>query len=230
AMALLLREVGVPTRNVNGFYGAHYNSFGDFYAVRQADAHSWVEVYFDQLGWVTFDPTPPAGRTAGDDAPWFPRLANLTEALRNAYLEYVIDYGLSDQLAMLERIGVERRGLGVKIDWRRFVPWLIGAVGLAVLVTVILRIVRRRRAPRQPEIEIYLSVLALLQRRGRGRREHESPSAWATRLAHEGAPEAATLGLFARLYESLRFGERGPSAAELGQLRELAGQLRRNAG
>ncbi|HVH97173.1 MAG TPA: DUF3488 and transglutaminase-like domain-containing protein, partial [Enhygromyxa sp.] len=46
AMALLLREVGVPTRNVNGFYGAHYNSFGDFYAVRQADAHSWVEVYF----------------------------------------------------------------------------------------------------------------------------------------------------------------------------------------
>ena len=58
AMALLLREVDVPTRNVNGFYGAHYNRIGDFYAVRQADAHSWVEVYFEHLGWVTFDPTP----------------------------------------------------------------------------------------------------------------------------------------------------------------------------
>jgi transglutaminase-like putative cysteine protease len=230
AMALLLREVDVPTRNVNGFYGAHYNSFGDFYAVRQADAHSWVEVYFEQLGWVTFDPTPPAGRTAGDDAPWFPRLANFTEALRNAYLEYVIDYGLSDQLAMLERIGVERRGLGVKIDWRRFVPWLLGALGLVAIAVVFARLLRRRHAPRRPEVAIYQGVLALMQRRGRGRLEHESSSAWAARLAREGAPEAAVLGVFARLYEGLRFGEELPSVGELAQLRELSGQLRELSG
>lgn len=226
AMALLLRQVGVPTRNVNGFYGAHYNSFGDFYVVRQADAHSWVEVYFEQLGWVTFDPTPPAGRTAGDDAPWFPRLANFAEAVRNAYLEYVIDYGLGDQLAMLERIGVERRGLGVKIDWRRFVPWVAGALGLIVLVAAVARLLRRRRTPTRPEVGIYRSVLALMQRRGRARLEHESPSAWAARLAREGAAEADTLSVFARTYEALRFGEQEPNASELARLRELAQQLR----
>lgn len=70
AMAVLLRELGVPTRIVNGYYGAHHNAMGDFYAVRQADAHSWVEVHFGPLGWVTFDPTPPSGRLLGDDAPW----------------------------------------------------------------------------------------------------------------------------------------------------------------
>jgi hypothetical protein len=127
---------------------------------------------------------------------------------------------------MLERIGVERRGLGVRIDWRRFVPWLIGALGVATVIAIIVRVVRRRRAPTRPEVQIYMSVLALMQRRGRARREHESPSAWAARLAREGAAEAATLDVFARLYEGLRFGEQEPSAAELGQLRALAGQLR----
>lgn len=226
AMALLLREVDVPTRNVNGFYGAHYNSIGEFYAVRQADAHSWVEVWFDGLGWVTFDPTPPAGRVAGDDAAWFPRLAQLTDALRNAYLEYVIDYDLSDQLAMLEQIGVERRGLGVKIDWRLLGPWLAGLVGVVVIGVVAARLVRRRRSPNRAEVEIYRKVLALLQRRGRGRREHESPRAWAERLAREGAPEAAVLGVFARNYEAVRFAEQGASDEQLERLRELAGQLR----
>jgi transglutaminase-like putative cysteine protease len=59
AMAVMLRTVGVPTRNVTGFIGGSYNRFGKFYAVRQGDAHSWVEVYIDDYGWRTFDPTPP---------------------------------------------------------------------------------------------------------------------------------------------------------------------------
>src|SRR5690606_9450891 len=165
AMALLLREVGVPTRSVNGFYGAHYNNLGDFYAVRQADAHSWVEIYFDQLGWVTFDPTPPAGQTAGDNAPWFPGLRNLADALRNSYLEYVIDYDLNKQLAVLEQVGVERRGQGLKIDWRQLAPWLAGVIGIAALGTGGRWFLRRKRAAIRPEVAIYLRVLAVMRRR-----------------------------------------------------------------
>jgi transglutaminase-like putative cysteine protease len=222
AMALLLREVDVPTRNVNGFYGAHYNTIGDFYAVRQADAHSWVEVYFEQLGWVTFDPTPPAGRTAGDDAPWFPRLANVVDALRNAYLEYVIDYDLGNQLAVLEQIGVERRGYKVEIDWKQFAPWLIGAGTIGFALVAGARWLRRRREPAQPEIEIYRRVLAAMTRRARGRLEHESASAWAQRLAQAGAPEAEALRHFAAHYEGLRFADGRPSPAMLIELRTLA--------
>jgi len=60
AMAVLLRSVGVPTRNVTGFVGGTYNRFGRFYAVRQGDAHSWVEVYLDGRGLGSLRPTPPA--------------------------------------------------------------------------------------------------------------------------------------------------------------------------
>jgi transglutaminase-like putative cysteine protease len=68
-MAMLLRTVGVPTRNVTGFLGGRLNRFGvdgDYYTLSQSDAHSWVEVYVEGVGWIPFDPTPPrrGGRAA----------------------------------------------------------------------------------------------------------------------------------------------------------------------
>lgn len=56
ATALLLRMGGVPARVVAGF--APGSRDGADHIVRDLDAHSWVEVYFPQIGWVTFDPTP----------------------------------------------------------------------------------------------------------------------------------------------------------------------------
>ncbi len=60
SMALMLRMVGIPTRVVSGFAPGSPNSQDGSYVVHDFDAHSWVEVYFRGLGWVTFDPTPAA--------------------------------------------------------------------------------------------------------------------------------------------------------------------------
>jgi transglutaminase-like putative cysteine protease len=66
AMALMLRMAGIPSRVVGGF--APGDRTKSRFTVSDFDAHSWVEVYFNGIGWVTFDPTPPAapaiGRTA----------------------------------------------------------------------------------------------------------------------------------------------------------------------
>ncbi len=59
AMALLLRMGGIPARVATGFSpGGFRKSTGDW-IVRDTDAHAWVEAWFDKVGWVTFDPTPP---------------------------------------------------------------------------------------------------------------------------------------------------------------------------
>jgi len=58
AMVILLRHLGIHARQVNGFVGGAWNSYGKYLAVRQGDAHAWVEVLFSNVGWVTFDPTP----------------------------------------------------------------------------------------------------------------------------------------------------------------------------
>jgi transglutaminase-like putative cysteine protease len=58
AMVVMLREVGVPARLVEGFTTGTYDSASNAYVVREQDAHAWVEVYFPQYGWIEFEPTP----------------------------------------------------------------------------------------------------------------------------------------------------------------------------
>ena len=217
AMAVLLREVDVPTRIVNGYYGAHYNEVGEFYAVRQADAHSWVEVHMGPLGWVTFDPTPPDGRLAGDDAPLWPAGRELVDAMRNAYLQYVIDYNLQKQIAILENLGVRERGPGrAKVDWKAIGGWLAGLIALGLIVRQIRRF---RTRPRESVEAAQLGrVLKALIARGHKPRPEESPRRFAGRIK---APYAATVRRFAVAYEDQRFGP-SPSAAGRARLRALA--------
>jgi transglutaminase-like putative cysteine protease len=60
AMALMLRMVGIPARIATGFAPGTADTGEGTFRVRDLDAHSWVEVYFNGIGWVPFDPTPPA--------------------------------------------------------------------------------------------------------------------------------------------------------------------------
>lgn len=203
ALALLLREVGVPTRIVNGYYGAHYNDVGDFYAVRQADAHSWVEVDFGPLGWVTFDPTPPSGRTAGDDASWWPAGAQLIDALRNAYLQWVIDYDFGKQLELLEGLGVRRQGRMLRPSERTLA---IGGGVAALFVFGVWAWRRRRRPGLHPATRQLRRVLRRASRRGHRAEPSESVRAFARRLRDASVPGADAVATFAGAYERARFG------------------------
>ncbi|MCO7222630.1 DUF3488 and transglutaminase-like domain-containing protein, partial [Klenkia sp. PcliD-1-E] len=71
AMAVLVRAAGVPARVVLGYTPGQRQPDGSR-VVTTADAHAWVEVYYDGLGWVPFDPTPLAGGRAVD-LPWATR-------------------------------------------------------------------------------------------------------------------------------------------------------------
>ena len=59
AMALLLRMNGIPARVAAGFSSGTRDGANTF-KLSDADAHSWVEVWFTGIGWVPFDPTPAA--------------------------------------------------------------------------------------------------------------------------------------------------------------------------
>ncbi|MEK4250592.1 transglutaminaseTgpA domain-containing protein [Paenibacillus sp. FSL W7-1287] len=75
AMVMMARTLGMPARWVIG-YTAGSNNIEEMYesnpymieqmlqetsgtfTIRNSDAHSWVEIYFDGYGWVSFEPTP----------------------------------------------------------------------------------------------------------------------------------------------------------------------------
>jgi len=58
AMVVMLREVGVPARLVEGFTTGTFDTASNAFVVKEQDAHAWVEAYFPQYGWIEFEPTP----------------------------------------------------------------------------------------------------------------------------------------------------------------------------
>ena len=61
AMSLMLRHLGIPSRVVMGFYpepASPENGAGEV-KITGKNVHAWVEVAFERVGWVSFDPTPP---------------------------------------------------------------------------------------------------------------------------------------------------------------------------
>jgi transglutaminase-like putative cysteine protease len=63
SMALMLRLLGIPARVAAGFVPGHYRD--GVWRVTDHDAHTWVEVWFPEFGWLPFDPTPGRGRLSG---------------------------------------------------------------------------------------------------------------------------------------------------------------------
>lgn len=98
AMTVMLRTVGIPARVVNGFRGGEYNDLTGNYIVREKDAHSWVEAYFPEFGWVTFDPTPAASGT-GENGSWA-RLSLYMDAASEMWREWVINYDFTHQMKL----------------------------------------------------------------------------------------------------------------------------------
>jgi transglutaminase-like putative cysteine protease len=72
AMVVMARSVGVPARLASGYVQGAYDYESRRWVVTEQEAHSWVEVYFNDLGWVEFEPTggrPELARPGTPDQP-----------------------------------------------------------------------------------------------------------------------------------------------------------------
>lgn len=63
--AAMLRTLGIPTRVAVGFTSGKQISEGQ-YSVLGKNAHAWPEVWFDDVGWVAFEPTPGRGSPSAE--------------------------------------------------------------------------------------------------------------------------------------------------------------------
>lgn len=61
SMVVMMRSVGIPTRWVKGYTEGDFRGMSDsgkrLYIITNNNAHSWVEVFFPDVGWVPFEPT-----------------------------------------------------------------------------------------------------------------------------------------------------------------------------
>ena len=57
ALAVMLRTLDIPVREVVGYVPGPYNPVTDLYTIEADDAHAWVQVWIPGYGWQSFDPT-----------------------------------------------------------------------------------------------------------------------------------------------------------------------------
>ena len=237
-MVMLLRTLDIPARPANGFYGGAYNSYGSFYAVRQADAHSWVEVFYPGHGWVTYDPTPPAMVIVPPEDGFWAGVEEWFDSLRLRWYKWVVEYDLEKQLAFFTEIGKSIRSWfpstgdsgtpdnsgkgwleGLKAWANDPMNWVM--LGLPVFLFLAWRLrwfqslvawIRRRREDAlrndPPAVAAYRRMTVLLARLGFIRRGSETPRELARRVALSGYPAADSVAYVTDQFEQARYRER----------------------
>lgn len=249
AMAVMLRRRGIAARVVNGFLPGEYNDAAAAYTVRQSDAHSWVEVYFpESQTWVTFDPTPAAGKAEPVSAGIAAELGKYAEALELIWFQYVVGYDKQEQRSLatsvsarvnqyrgsLERlVAAVRRTTFAQSQTIALVGFSLAAALLILFVAIRVRrfgwrwALRFRSRPAKPEtsaIVFYQRLTELLKRRGMQRNPDLTP------LEFAGSLELQPALAVTRAYNRVRFGGQKLSRAELLEietaLRDLEGETR----
>ena len=97
SMAVMLRTLGIPSRVVNGFRSGEFNDLTSQYVVRASNAHSWVEAYFPNYGWIAFDPTPGASIPARTG---WNRVSLYVDAMASFWREWVVNYDAGHQQSL----------------------------------------------------------------------------------------------------------------------------------
>ena len=212
SFVFLMRAAGIPARVVTGYLGGEYNSVGNYYIVRQSDAHAWAEIWLEGAGWQRTDPTaaisperverglstvqmaalPLAGQIA-----WLHGLRMDWDALSYQWNQWVIGYNSERQFAYLSRFGLESLSLQT--------TYLVAAIGL-ILSAFALFMLRHLFKCKQDKIQAaWLKVCRKLDRRGLPRATHEGPADYAARVAAARPDLAFRIREIAGLYIALRY-------------------------
>ena len=223
SFVFLMRAAGVPARVVTGYQGGEYNDIGNYYIVRQSDAHAWAEVWLSGRGWVRIDPTAaiaPARLELGmaaalpqtDSAtlPWMSRshiawLGKLRfnlDTLTNQWNQWVLGYNPERQFALLTRIGME------EITWQSMAFTLLGGMALLVGLFTFLMLRKLTTLDTDQARQLYLKFCAKLAKKGIVRGSHEGPQDFAARAAQSKPLLASSIAEITKLYVTLRYTRR----------------------
>lgn len=238
AFAIMLRTAGLPTRIVTGYQGGELNGIGNYYIVRQTDAHAWVEVWLENRGWIRVDPTAavaPERIALGSSsalgsaatglamarAPWLRQAALAWDAVNTYWNEWVVGYGPQLQRSLLRLLGFERARWGELMTLA-----VIGTAAILAALTLYLGWSFRRRH----EVDAAAQSFADFCRKLAGARvppplPHEGPRAYAHRAVLVLPRAAAEIEQIVCSYLAARY-EPDADGESLDELRRLVRRFR----
>ena len=227
AFVFLMRAANIPARVVTGYLGGEFNDVGNYYIVRQSDAHAWAEVWLAGQGWVRVDPT---GAIAPDRVQrglsaalsdnaalpfmernppqWMRDLRFNLDTLANQWNQWVLGYDTERQFAFLTRLGME------SITWQKMA--LNMASGLGLVIALFALFMLRHLYTRQPDRvqAAWLKLCRKLADAGLPRATHEGAQDYAARVAAARPELAEAIRDLAARYTALRYGTHNDEHAQ----------------
>jgi len=219
AFVFLMRAANIPARVVTGYLGGEFNEVGNYYIVRQSDAHAWAEVWLAEQGWVRVDPT---GAIAPDRVErglsaalsdnaalpfmernppqWMRSLRFNLDTLANQWNQWVLGYDTERQFAFLTRLGME------SVTWQKMALNMMS--GLGVVIALFALFMLRHLYTRQPDKvqAAWLRLCRKLAKDGLPRAAHEGAQDYAARVAAARPELAGAIRDLAARYSDLRYG------------------------
>lgn len=230
AMTVLLRSVGIHARNVNGFLGGQWSPFGDYLVVTQNEAHSWVEVWFQGLGWVAFDPTPPGAAASAVAPAWFWPGRIFFDGLQHRWNKWVLDYSLDQQAGIFAGLFRDRSApeevKGGSPAERRLRAWAV-ALLLLLVAAGWYRVRQAHDRGLPPGTAMYLRLRSSCASSGLAFGPGLTPLALLERVRAERAPAARGTERLLDLYLRARYGREPLGEPELREMRDALGEARR---
>lgn len=210
SFAVLMRAAGIPARVVTGYAGGFRNPIGDYWLIRQSDAHAWTEVWLEGRGWTRIDPTAAVdpervflrsgfigGGLAGLDERLVP-IATFADWLRRGWNEFVLGFDANRQRLLLRPLGIEEASAGQLA--------LAFAAGVGLSLALTLWLLLRQSAPRtDPLLAAYARFLLRLARAGVAKAPHEPPLAFAERAAARLPEDAGAILALSRRFAAWRY-------------------------
>lgn len=211
AFVFLMRAAGVPARVVTGYAGGYRNPVGDYWIVRNSDAHAWAEVWLAGRGWVRVDPTAAVAPeriydTIADRMPGrigsFDGLSNLwntADWLRRGWNDFVLGFNADRQSRMLQWMGVKR------IEATTLA--LIFAVVSLVALGWMLWWLRRGERERDPLLRAWHRLSQRYRRFDLTREPSEASSDWVARVAQARPQDAEGLRGIGQRFSDHRYAD-----------------------
>src|SRR5690606_31389337 len=202
AFVVLMRASGIPARVVTGYVGGYRNPVGDYWIVRNSDAHAWAEAWLPGRGWVRVDPTAAvaperiydtiadrASRSPGGLQALGPML-DVGDWMRRGWNDLVLGFDAERQQRILHALGGRDLGAGQLA--------LLFALMAGLALAAMLWLVARGERERDPVLRAWHRLAARYARMGLGRHRHETANDWAARVVATRPQSAALLTLGTR--------------------------------
>jgi transglutaminase-like putative cysteine protease len=246
AFVVLMRSAGIPARVVTGYQGGEYNPVGNYWLIRQADAHAWAEVWLPDTGWLRVDPTAAVAperiehaldldlQAAGAPARFrlvetgllvhsWRRLQFAVDAVNNHWNQWVLSYGPQRQLELLAALGYKQ------VSWREMALTLL-LLTSGCLLGIALWMLVKKPGPSDPVLQAWQRFCTRLARVGTRRRASEGPRDFARRAMAAHPELAAQVRSITELYIRLRYGKPLQGSHEVQQLQQRVRRFPQRAG